>query len=171
VKGLGRLITDPPLMTRTHHYTTSIRWTGNTGQGTSGYKSYERAHEIQVSGKPAIPGSSDPTFRGDPARYNPEEMFIAALSSCHMLWYLHLCADAGVVVTAYEDHAEGTMEESATGGGRFIKVTLMPHVRVTHASAVERANALHDRAHELCFIANSVNFPVAHQAIVEAEGP
>lgn len=157
-------------MARMHHYTASIRWIGNTGQGTSGYKTYERAHEIHVSGKPIIPGSSDPAFRGDPARYNPEEMFIAALSSCHMLWYLHLCANAGVVVTAYEDQAEGTMEESAAGGGRFIKVTLKPRVRVTQASAVERADALHERAHELCFIANSVNFPVAHEAIVEAEG-
>jgi organic hydroperoxide reductase OsmC/OhrA len=155
-------------MARLHHYTTSIRWTGNTGQGTSGYKTYERAYEIHVSGKPTIPGSSDPAFRGDPARYNPEEMFVAALSSCHMLWYLHLCADAGVLVTAYEDQAEGTMDESATGTGRFIKVTLKPRVRVTQASAVERANALHDRAHELCFIANSVNFPVEHEAIVEA---
>ncbi|MGA8659405.1 MAG: OsmC family protein [Chthoniobacterales bacterium] len=154
-------------MAHLHHYTTSIRWTGNTGQGTSGYKTYERAYEIHVSGKPTIPGSSDPAFRGDPARYNPEEMFVAALSSCHMLWYLHLCADAGVVVTAYEDHAEGKMEEAANGG-RFIKVTLKPRVRVTQASAVERANALHDRAHELCFIANSVNFPVEHEAIVEA---
>jgi organic hydroperoxide reductase OsmC/OhrA len=156
-------------MARIHHYTISVLWTGNTGQGTSGYKTYERAHEIHVPGKPVILGSSDPAFQGDPVRHNPEEMLIAALSSCHMLWYLHLCATTGVVVAAYEDHAEGTLEESAADGGRFIKVTLKPHVRVTQASAIERASALHDRAHELCFIANSVNFPVTHEAIVEGE--
>ena len=156
-------------MPRLHQYTTSIRWTGNTGQGTSSYRTYGRAHEIHVQGKPPIPGSSDPAFRGDPARYNPEEMLVAALSSCHMLWYLHLCAEAGVIVTAYEDHAEGTMEESGAGGGRFINVTLRPRVSVTQASAVDRAHALHDRAHQLCFIANSVNFPVVHEAVVETE--
>jgi len=154
-------------MPRLHQYTTSIRWTGNTGQGTSSYRTYGRAHEIHVQGKPAIPGSSDPAFRGDPARYNPEEMLVAALSSCHMLWYLHLCAEAGVVITAYEDHPEGTMEESGAGGGRFVNVTLRPRVSVTQASAVERAHALHDRAHQLCIIANSVNFPVVHEAVVE----
>jgi organic hydroperoxide reductase OsmC/OhrA len=155
-------------MARIYHYTTSIRWTGNTSQGTSSYHAYERAYEIYIQGKPPIPGSSDPAFRGDPARYNPEEMLVAALSSCHMLWYLHLCANAGVVVTAYEDHAEGIMEESVTGGGRFVKVTLKPRVCVTQASAVERGKALHDRAHQLCFIANSVNFPVTHEPDVES---
>ena len=101
--------------------------------------------------------------------YNPEEMLVAALSSCHMLWYLHLCADAGVVVTSYEDHAEGTMEDSAKDGGRFVNVTLKPRVRVTYDSSLQRANELHGRAHTLCFIANSVNFPVACEAVVDAE--
>jgi organic hydroperoxide reductase OsmC/OhrA len=154
-------------MQREHLYSVNVAWTGNTGQGTSDYRSYTRDHEINVPGKPPIHGSSDPKFRGDPVRYNPEELMVAALSSCHMLWYLHLCADAGVVVVSYEDRAEGTMEESGEGAGRFVRVMLRPHVRVT--KSVEQAEALHQRAHELCFIANSVNFPVLHQAVTEEQ--
>src|SRR5262249_12394697 len=98
-----------PAVERKHHYSVAIVWTGNIGQGTQSYSGYERAHEIRSSQKPVVPGSSDPAFRGDPTRYNPEELFVAALSSCHMLWYLHLCADAGIVVVSYQDNAEGTM--------------------------------------------------------------
>jgi organic hydroperoxide reductase OsmC/OhrA len=152
-------------MPRQHNYSVSVVWTGNTGSGTSSYQAYQRDHEIAAAGKPPIPGSSDPNFRGDGARYNPEELLVGALSTCHMLWYLHLCADAGVVVVSYEDRAEGTMEETAQGAGRFVRVTLHPHVRVT--GSAEQAEALHQRAHELCFIANSVNFPVKHQAVTE----
>jgi organic hydroperoxide reductase OsmC/OhrA len=154
-------------MQREHRYSVNVAWTGNTGQGTSDYRSYTRDHEVRVPGKPPIHGSSDPKFRGDPVRYNPEELLVAALSSCHMLWYLHLCADAGIVVMSYEDRAEGTMEESGEGIGRFVRVMLHPHVRVTES--VEQAEALHQRAHELCFIANSVNFPVLHQAVTEQQ--
>jgi organic hydroperoxide reductase OsmC/OhrA len=156
-------------MQREHRYSVNVRWTGNTGQGTSDYRSYRRDHEIDVAGKPAIPGSADPKFRGDPLRYNPEELLVAALSTCHMLWYLHLCADAGIVVMSYEDRAEGTMEESSEGAGRFAGVTLRPQVRIK--GSVEQAEALHERAHELCFIANSVNFPVEHQAVTETAMP
>jgi organic hydroperoxide reductase OsmC/OhrA len=152
-------------MPREHNYCVNVVWTGNTGSGTSGYQAYKRDHETKVPGKPPIPGSSDPKFRGDSARYNPEELLVAALSTCHMLWYLHLCADAGVVVVSYEDRAEGTMRETAEGGGRFINVTLQPHVKVT--GSVAQAEALHQRAHELCFIANSVNFPVEHKPVTE----
>jgi organic hydroperoxide reductase OsmC/OhrA len=154
-------------MPREHRYSVNVAWTGNTGKGTSDYRSYTRDHEINVPGKLPIHGSSDPKFRGDPVRYNPEELLVAALSSCHMLWYLHLCADAGIVVVSYEDRAEGTMEESGEGAGRFVRVMLRPHVRVTES--VEQAEALHQRAHELCFIANSVNFPVLHQAVTEEQ--
>ena len=154
-------------MQREHTYNINVEWTGNTGKGTSDYRSYRRDHEINVQGKPSILGSSDPKFRGDPARYNPEELLVSALSSCHMLWYLHLCADAGIVVVSYEDRAEGAMEESAEGSGRFVRVTLRPHVRVK--TSVEKAELLHHRAHELCFIANSVNFPVYHQAVTEQQ--
>jgi organic hydroperoxide reductase OsmC/OhrA len=148
-------------MERKHHYSVSVVWTGNTGHGTRSYTGYERAHEIRSGQKPAVPGSSDPAFRGDPTRYNPEELFVAALSSCHMLWYLHLCADAGIGVVSYQDNPKGTMIETAEGG-RFTNVTLHPAVEVTESA--ERAEALHKRAHQLCFLANSVNFPVEHQA-------
>jgi organic hydroperoxide reductase OsmC/OhrA len=154
-------------MQREHTYSVSLVWTGNTGKGTSDYRSYARDHEINAPGKPSIYGSADPNFRGDPARYNPEELLVSALSSCHMLWYLHLCADAGIVVVSYEDRAVGTMQESSAGEGRFAGVTLRPHVRVT--SSVEKAEALHQRAHELCYIANSVNFPVDHRPVTEEQ--
>jgi organic hydroperoxide reductase OsmC/OhrA len=152
-------------MQRKHRYSVNVRWTGNTGKGTSDYRSYQRDHEINVLGKPLILGSADPKFRGDPHRYNPEELLVSALSTCHMLWYLHLCADAGIVVVSYEDRAEGTMEESIERGGRFVRVTLRPHVRVT--GSAEQAEALHQRAHELCYIANSVNFPILHEAVTD----
>jgi organic hydroperoxide reductase OsmC/OhrA len=156
-------------MLREHSYSVNVEWTGNTGKGTSDYRSYTRDYEITVPGKPPIYGSSDPKFRGNPVRYNPEELLVSALSTCHMLWYLHLCADAGIVVVSYEDRAEGTMEESRDGGGRFVRVTLHPHVRVT--GSAEQAETLHQRAHELCFIANSVNFPIQHEAVTELVTP
>jgi organic hydroperoxide reductase OsmC/OhrA len=152
-------------MPREHNYFVNVAWTGNTGNGTSDYRAYRRDHEIRVPGKPPIPGSADPKFRGDSARYNPEELLVGALSTCHMLWYLHLCADSGVVVVSYEDRAEGLMEESRDGNGRFVRVTLHPRVRVT--GSIEQAEALHQRAHEFCFVANSVNFPVEHHAVTE----
>jgi organic hydroperoxide reductase OsmC/OhrA len=154
-------------MQREHRYSVNVRWTGNTGKGTSNYRSYLRNHEINVLEKPPILGSADPKFRGDPLRYNPEELLISALSTCHMLWYLHLCADAGIVVVSYEDRAEGTMEESSEGGGRFVRVTLHPRVRVT--GSAKQAETLHQRAHELCYIANSVNFPIQHEAVTELD--
>jgi organic hydroperoxide reductase OsmC/OhrA len=151
-------------VTKTHHYLVTVEWTGNSGTGTSGYRSYERRHEISAgAGKPAIPGSSDPAFRGDPARWNPEELLVASLSACHKLWYLHLCADAGIVVLAYTDHAEGVMEEAADGSGCFRRVILRPRVTVTAGSDIAKARELHDAAHTKCFIARSVNFPVEHQ--------
>src|SRR5215510_142107 len=150
---------------KTHHYALTVTWTGNTGTGTSGYREYERRHEISASAqKPPIPGSSDPAFRGDPTRWNPEELLVAALSACHKLWYLHLCAEAGVIVTAYFDHADGVMEETADGSGRFLSVTLRPRVKIASGSDLAKARALHDTAHQKCFIANSVNFPVHHEA-------
>lgn len=147
----------------------TTRWTGNTGSGTAGYQSYERSHVLQTIGKPDIPGSSDPSFRGDKSRYNPEEMLVASLSSCHMLWYLHLCSANGIVVVDYVDHATGTMTETADGGGYFSEVTLHPEVTITDASLKDKANALHQKANELCFIANSVKFPVHHKAICKVQ--
>ena len=148
---------------RTHRYEITVEWTGNTGTGTSSYKAYARDHAISAGTKPPIPGSSDPKFRGDPARWNPEELLVASLSACHKLWYLHLCATSGIVVTSYVDHAVGEMEDTADGGGRFSRVVLRPQVTITAASDAAKARALHAQAHSKCFIANSVNFPVEHE--------
>jgi len=150
---------------RRHRYVVTVEWTGNTGTGTSAYRAYERCHEISDGSgtRPPIPGSSDPLFRGDPTRWNPEQLLVASLSACHKLWYLHLCADAGIVVTQYVDCAEGEMVEDATGGGRFTRVVLRPAVTLAPGSDVERARSLHALAHERCFIASSVNFPVEHE--------
>ena len=140
-----------------------VRWTGNQGSGTSAYRAYSRNHEISAAGKPAVPASSDPAFNGDPGRYNPEDLLVASLSGCHMLWYLHLCAVNKVVVLEYQDNASGTMEETAGGGGRFVEVTLHPSITVTAQSDLDTARRLHHDAHEKCFIAGSVNFPVRVQ--------
>jgi organic hydroperoxide reductase OsmC/OhrA len=146
-----------------HNYSLTINWTGNKGEGTSGYKSYERSHEIIIDGKEIIKASSDPSFLGDKKKYNPEELLLASISSCHMLWYLHLCSDAGIVVTNYKDNAKGIMEETIDGGGKFTSVTLYPTITLKDSKQQEQANSLHTKANELCFIANSLNFKVGHQ--------
>lgn len=156
-------------MQKEHHYQLSLRWTGNSGTGTSGYRAYHREHIIEFPGKEPLVCSSDPAFRGDAAKYNPEELLLASLSGCHMLWYLHLCADSGIVVTNYSDAASGTMEETANGGGRFTGVTLKPQVTITNSTLKDKAAELHQKAHTFCFIANSVNFPVRHEPVIFAE--
>ena len=145
---------------KNHSYAVDLRWTGNTGSGTSSYRSFERSHSVTSPGKAPIAGSSDPVFRGDPTCWNPEELLVASLSQCHMLWYLHLCTMANVVVTAYEDHPTGTMTEHDDGSGQFSEVTLHPVVTVASADMVEAATALHQEVHNYCFIARSVWFPV-----------
>jgi organic hydroperoxide reductase OsmC/OhrA len=147
-------------MARQHAYTVTVTWTGNAGNGTTGYRDYQRSHEIASLGKPPIYGSSDPAFRGDAQRWNPEELLVASLSACHKLWYLHLCADAGVVVNAYIDEATGVMEESTDGSGQFVQVILKPKVSLAPGSDPAKALSLHHAAHAKCFIARSVNFPV-----------
>ncbi|MEM9822816.1 MAG: OsmC family protein, partial [Bacteroidota bacterium] len=126
-------------MNKTHQYPVTIEWTGNTGQGTSSYRTYKRDHTVSVLGKQPILCSSDPSFRGDPKRYNPEEQFVAAISSCHMLWYLHLCASAKIVVLEYRDEAVGTMEEHQDGSGQFTAVVLKPKVKIENKEQVEKA--------------------------------
>ena len=143
-----------------HFSQISLQWTGNNGQGTSNYQAYDRVYEIMAPGKTTILGSSAPAFRGDKTKYNPEELLIASLSSCHMLWYLHLCADAGIVVTNYWDRPIGKMCETEDGGGRFTEVILKPEIAITAESNLELAQQLHHQAHALCFIANSVNFSI-----------
>ncbi len=153
-------------MASTHTYRTVVTWTGDLGHGTSDYRAYSRDHAISVGDRPPIPGTAGVGARRDPDRYNPEELVVAALSACHMLWYLHLCAEAGVVVRAYSDAAEGTLELAADGSGRFTGATLAPHVVVSDGD-VEVARRLHEEAHRLCFVAASVNFPVTCRPSVE----
>ena len=151
---------------RAHRYSVRVRWTGNRGEGTRSYRAYSRDHEILADGKPPILASSDPHFRGDAARWNPEELLVASLSACHQLWYLHLCAVNGVVLTAYEDAAEGSLDERPDGSGEFTRVVLRPRVTIA-AGDPQRALELHDEAARLCYIARSVNFEVAHEPTVE----
>ena len=151
---------------RRHKYTVDLVWTGNTGTGTASYRSYERAHEIRATGKEALLGSSDPFFRGDRTRWNPEELLVSALASCHMLAYLHLCAVAGITVTAYTDAPQGHMVEKDAGGS-FTSVVLRPEVTILQKDLIARAIELHHQAHKDCFIASSVNFPVTCEPQVQ----
>lgn len=150
-----------------HTYQAKIVWTGNKGPGTIKYDAYERSHDILIDGKPTIHASSDTPFSGDATKINPEDFLLSATASCHMLWYLHLCADAGIVVTTYEDNLVGKMIQLEHGGGHFESITLCPKVSITDASKVQQAKELHNKANERCFIANSLNFKVNHEPIIE----
>ena len=152
-------------MAREHHFAARITWIGAAQGPTRSYESYARDYLVEIEGKPPLEGSSDPAFRGDAKRHNPEDLLVASLSACHLLWYLHLCADAGIEVAAYQDEASGTMAR-VDGKVRFTEVMLRPRVGIA-AGDLEQAKALHARAHAECFIANSVNFPVRHEPTVE----
>lgn len=152
-----------------HTYSLQMKWTGNLGTGTSHYRAYERNHVISFENKPKLLASADPTFRGDPSKYNPEELLLAALSGCHMMSFLHVCVNAGVVVTAYEDHATGSMIVDSDGSGRFTEVLLNPIVTVAETSMQKNLDELHAKANKLCFIANSCNFPIIHKATSKTE--
>jgi organic hydroperoxide reductase OsmC/OhrA len=149
-------------MANVHQYKATTKWVGNRGTGTSDYKAYDRNHDIAIEGKHVLLCSSDPSFRGDPSRQNPEELLLASLSGCHMLWYLHLCSVNGIVVTEYVDAAIGVMEENKDGSGQFKEVILSPKVTVAEKSMVQKADTLHADASKMCFIARSVKFPVHH---------
>jgi len=148
-----------------HHYRPVIAWTGNTGEGTASYKAYERSHVISAPGKPDIPGSSDANFRGDASRWNPEDLFVVSASTCHMLWYLHLCAVNRVVVLDYRDEPEGVMIEEAGGSGAFARIVLRPQVKLSAASSEDMARELHHEAHRNCFIANSVKCEITAEPV------
>lgn len=150
-------------MSKSHSYELNVRWTGNRGSGTSDYRSYGRSHEVTAATKQTIAGSADPAFRGDADRWNPEEMLLAALSQCHLLWYLHLATVAHILVLDYEDEPIGTMTENADGSGQFDEVLLRPKVTVAEAGMRDRAQSLHEQVDGFCFIARSVNFPVRCQ--------
>ena len=153
-------------MGKSHQYAMHLVWTGNKGEGTSTYRSYDRSYTISINNKPHLYGSSDPIFRGDATKHNPEDLLVMALSSCHLLAYLHLCADNGIVITDYEDDAVGVMMEDAVRGGFFTEVTLNIKMKITDVSKKEKAEALHHDANTLCFVANSVNFPVRHKILI-----
>ncbi|HWT99048.1 MAG TPA: OsmC family protein [Terriglobales bacterium] len=156
-------------MDKDHHYQAQAIWTGAAEGGTINYRAYSRSHTFQAGDKPALDLSADPAFRGDSAKYNPEELLLAALSSCHMLSYLSVAARKGVVVTAYEDRATGTMRQEGTGG-HFTEVTLHPIVTVIAGSDLAFAEHLHEEAARDCFIAASMNFPVRHEVEIRVAG-
>jgi len=152
-----------------HHYKLTIEWTGNKGSGTFDYRSYSRNHIIKIPSKSSeILGSSDSSYRGDETRYNPEELFLSSISSCHMLWYLHLCSDNDVIVHQYVDHAEGILGEAIDGSGKFEQIILFPQIVVTEESMINKAISLHHKANEMCFIANSLNLSVEHKPTITA---
>jgi organic hydroperoxide reductase OsmC/OhrA len=158
-------------MDRQHTYKTLLVWEGNLGTGTSTYQGYSRRWKIKVDGKADLPGSADPGFRGEAERLNPEDLLVASLSSCHMLTYLALCAQNRISVVSYRDEATGVMKTTPDGGGRFESVTLHPQVEISDPGLVDRAAQLHEKAHSLCFVASSVNFPVHHDAAVKGQQP
>jgi organic hydroperoxide reductase OsmC/OhrA len=152
-----------------HHYELDIRWTGNGGTGTSHYAEYDRSFDLQMAGKKTIACSSDVPFRGDGSKPNPEDFLVASISSCHMLWYLHLCADAGVTVVAYTDRPTAVLTEMPKEGGRFTSATLHPLVTIEDESKVELAAQLHEKAHHHCFISNSCNFPITIEPKIQVK--
>jgi organic hydroperoxide reductase OsmC/OhrA len=142
-----------------------IAWTGNNGTGTSDYRAYSRAHEVVAKDRPTLLGSADPAFLGDSSRWNPEQLLVASVSQCHMLWYLHLAVEAGIVVVEYVDHVLGTMAENPDGSGQFTEVMLRPDVTITDAAKVDEATTLHENAGGKCFITRSVNFPIRYKPV------
>jgi len=157
-------------MNKIHNYNISVQWTGNNGDGTKAYNSYSRDHTIEGVGKTQpVFGSSDPSFLGDPKHYNPEELFVASIASCHMLWYLHLCTVNNITVIDYKDNAKGIMEETANGSGQFKEITLYPSITIKNHDHIKMAMALHHKANDMCFIANSCNFEIKHEPTITAE--
>lgn len=146
-----------------HSYELAVEWTGDRGTGTTSYTGYGRDHIISAEGRPKIRGTADPGFRGEDNRWNPEQLFVASLSQCHMLWFLHLCSQNGVVVLEYVDRPLGTMVTRPDGAGEFTDVLLRPAVVVGAGDQVDRAQSLHARANQMCFIARSVRCPVRHE--------
>jgi organic hydroperoxide reductase OsmC/OhrA len=150
-----------------HRYDLTVEWTGNPGDGTTTYRSYGRNHRVQAKGRPVLEGSADPAFLGDAGRWNPEQLLVASLSQCHMLWYLHLAVEAGICVTSYVDRPIGLMAENADGSGQFTEVVLRPEVTVTDENRLREASLLHDRVGEKCFVSRSVNFPIRHKHVTQ----
>ena len=154
-------------MAQEHAFTTCVEWTGNRGEGTRSYRGYDRSWDIAIPGKPVTHCSNDPRLGGDPGLPNPEDLLVSSLAACHMLWYLHLASQAGIVVTAYRDAAVGIGESSPDGAGQFLRAVLRPHILVREGADLERAEAIHHEVRKYCFIARSVNFPVSYEPTFE----
>lgn len=150
-----------------HNYQSLIKWTGNKGKGTKSYTSYERSYDIIIENKPTLKGSADPAFRGNAELHNPEDLFLASISSCHMLWYLHLCSVNKITVIVYQDKATAIMEGTSEGKGHFTEVILNPKVVILEKDKIELAESLHQKANEFCFIANSCNFQIHHNPTIK----
>lgn len=148
-----------------HSYTLELSWKGSTDAP----RNYDRSHTLKAEGKPEIAASADPSSLGDPKKWNPEEMLLGSLASCHMLWYLYLCSVSKIVVTSYRDLPTGSLEIDPEGKSRFTHAMLSPQVVITDSSRIEDAQALQQKAHEKCFIVNSVNFPVEVDTTVTAK--
>jgi organic hydroperoxide reductase OsmC/OhrA len=155
-------------MAKQHIYETNLSWIGNKGSGTMDYRSYDRDFVVEIDGKKPIHGSSDSIFLGDKSMYNPEDLMLSSVSSCHMLWYLHLCSKNGIVVIEYKDRAKGTMTENPDGSGKFTEILLRPEVVISRPEDISWANSLHEEANRMCFIASSLNFPVKHKVTCTA---
>ncbi len=156
-------------MAKEHQYRLTTEWTGNTGNGTSNYRAYERSLTVMAENKADILCTSDTAFNSDKTKHNPEELLLASISSCHLLWYLHLCSQAGVVVHEYKDKATAIMLETADGGGHFTEVTLYPCITISDGSMTDKAMELHKEANKLCYIANSCNFPIHHKPTIKSK--
>lgn len=150
-----------------HTYEVSVRWTGDRGTGTSGYREYGRDHDVSAVGKADIAGSADPAFRGDRDRWNPEELLLAALAQCHMMSYLYVAVQQGFTVVDYRDTATASLDVHRDGTGEVTGVTLQPVVTIRESDRVADAGAAHAEANRLCFIARSVAFPVHHTPVTK----
>ncbi|WP_428390489.1 OsmC family protein [Lichenicoccus sp.] len=151
-------------MSKTHDYGARVSWTGDRGDGTRHYKGYDRSWRIMTPGKLPIDCSNDPLLGGDPSKPNPEDLLLASLSACHMLWFLHLASEAGVVVRGYEDAPLGISETGRGGAGRFVRAVLRPTISVERGADLVKADTLHHAVHDHCFIARSVSFPITCEA-------
>ena len=162
-------------MSDAHAFETHLRWPADPAQALPPAPAFSRNSVLSAPGKKEVAGSAPAVFGGDAARYNPEELLLMALSECHMLTYLAVAAKRNLSILAYEDRATGTLglgtngiKSGPLGKMSMQQVTLRPRVTVAKGTDLAEALAIHERAHANCFIANSVNFPVRHEAQIVA---
>lgn len=154
-------------MTFKHTFKAEANWTSSQKQENSASKFYSKSHQIKIEGKPVLDVSAAKAFKGDPELYNPEDLLLSSLVSCHMMSYLYVCSQNGIEVLEYSDNAEATLEVNPDGSGRFVEARLYPKVKISNPDQIELALELHHKANQLCFIANSCNFPVLHNGSCE----